>query len=228
MAEPEPADDPVGRQVLASYFEANGLQQGKLRDMSMEMEIDASLPGMKKSGKGRVSRVISKVGQITYGALEFVGDNTIKKDVIARYMGAEQEAATKPSLSINEQNYKFKYYGLHGDDPNWKLHLFYITPKKKEPGLFKGWLWVEANTALPVREQGEFVKNPSVWLRKVEFIRDYVIRDGVAFPTRIHSLVETRLFGKAEMDVRYVNYQPNESGPRERAANNLTTAQASQ
>jgi hypothetical protein len=58
-------------------------------------------------------------------------------------------------------------------------------------GLFKGELWVDADTFLPLRESGRFVKNPSVFLKKIEFVRDYEIKDGIAFATLLTKLEET-------------------------------------
>jgi hypothetical protein len=40
-------------------------------------------------------------------------------------------------------------------------------------GLFKGELWIDAETARPLREWGEFVKSPSMFLRHIYVVRDY-------------------------------------------------------
>jgi len=172
------------------------------------MEIEASLPSLNRKGKFHALRHISKLGKITYRAITFQGDNTIKNDVIARYLQAEKESADKNlNLRRTPENYKFKYYGQYGEG-DWKLHLFELIPKEKKPGLFRGWLWIEATTGLPVREQGEFVKNPSIFLKRVEFVRDYEIRDGVAVPVKMDSQIQTRVAGKAEMSIRYSNLGP--------------------
>jgi len=177
----------------------------------MDVEMEGTLPNLKKTGRMHALRTISRFGLITYRALTFQGDNTIKKDVIARYMQAETEAVTgNTGLAITPENYKFKYRGLFGSG-DWQLHLFELSPKKKRLGLFKGFLWLHASTCLPVREQGEFVKNPSIFLRKITFIRDYEIRTGVAVPWRIESTIETRLVGKAQLSIQYSNYVKPES-----------------
>jgi hypothetical protein len=89
----------------------------------------------------------------------------------------------------------------------WDLHLFELTPRQKRDGLFKGWLWVEARSGLPVREQGDLVKNPSIFLKKVSFIRDYQLCQGMAVPVRIDSTIQTRLIGTAELVIRYGNFK---------------------
>jgi len=199
------AEDTVSNVVLDHYLSSLQEQHVSPREVSMEVEIKAELPSIGKSGTLRALRSISRLGQITYKALTFQGDSTIKKDVIARYMTAEIEAATKGDIGITRENYKFKYYGVYGNG-DWRLHLYEMSPRQKRLGLFQGWVWLEAKTGLPVREQGELVKNPSVFLKKVTFLRDYEIKDGLAFPVKIESSVDTRLVGRAEVVIHYANY----------------------
>jgi len=206
-AAPPPPDDPVGQEVLERYLAQVRSQAVQLRELDMNVEIEAELPRLSRKGKLNALRSIGKVGQVTYKAITFQGDDSIKRDVIARYMQAEVEGSQKPGLSITPENYKFRYAGSHGTG-DWQLHLFELSPKKKLPGLFQGWIWVEAKTALPVREQGEFVKSPSVFLRRITFIRDYRIEDGQARPVTIASTIETRIVGKAEIKIALSNYHP--------------------
>ncbi len=206
-AEPGAKDD--GAPFLKQYLEASRAQKEKGQGLAMDVDIEASIPSLKKKGRFHALRHVTRVGGITYRAITFQGDNTVKKDVIARYLQAEKEAAEKggQSLGITPDNYKFDYYGEYGADP-WRLHLFEVVPKAKRPGLFRGWLWIEAMSGLPVREQGEFVKSPSLFIRKIAFVRDYVIRNGVAYLTQIDSTVQTRIIGAAKIQVRYSNHTP--------------------
>jgi hypothetical protein len=77
--------------------------------------------------------------------------------------------------------------------------------------LFKGDLWLDAETCLPVRESGRLIKLPSIFLRRIEFVREYEIREGLAVPRSIESMVDTRLVGKAELTVRFQNFSLSES-----------------
>jgi hypothetical protein len=151
-------------------------------------------------------RRISDIGRVTYDAFRFEGDNSIKKDVIARYLTAEAEAqkVDPDTLAITPVNYKFKYKGLKESDGR-KAHVFAISPRKKKPGLFKGELWIDPDTHLPVRESGRLVKNPSIFIRRIEFVKDYDIQDGVALLRRVRSMVHTRIVGKANVSIAYSN-----------------------
>ena len=205
LAEPGPPSARVN-EIVDQYVSATQAQQEGLRGLSMEVEIDASLPKLKKKGTLQALRYISRLGEITYRAIRFDGDNTIKKDVIARYLAAETAAREGgKTMAITPDNYRFKYKAALERDGS-KVHILAVNPKKKRVGLFKGEIWVDAATYLPVRESGTFVRNPSVFLKKVEFVRDYEIRDGLSLPTHVESRIETRLVGRAEMNINFSNF----------------------
>jgi hypothetical protein len=192
-------------EMINRYVDATRTQQDVLRGVQMEMDIDAKLPRLEKQGRFRALRKISQFGLITYKALGFSGDSTVKNEVITRYLTAESEARDSGSLAITPANYKFKYKGVTDHDGR-PVALFQITPRTKRTGLFRGELWLDASTGMPVREAGQFVKTPSIFLKKIEFVRDYELRDGVAFPTHIQSTVDTRLVGRAELTINYSNF----------------------
>lgn len=202
-------EDPATREILDRYLSHLSDQQTAVRGMQMDMEIDAKLPKLRKAGRFNALRSVSKLGQITYAGLKFIGDGTVKKDVIGRYLAAENEAKDVAQLAITPANYKFKYKGL-GADGEHLVHVFQITPRKKSVGLFKGELWLDAQTCLPVRESGRFVKSPSIFLKKIEFVREYDIVDGISIPRHIESKVDTRLWGTAEMSINFSNFSRTE------------------
>jgi len=203
---------------VQSYCAATRGQAGNFQGASMEVEIQGALPNLKKTGKLHALRRISRLGRITYQILGFEGDNTVKKEVIARYLSAEIEAQKNqsPLTAVTPDNYKFSYKGqvvLDGRD----AHLFQVTPKKKRAELFKGEIWIDAATYLRVKESGYLVKSPSILLRRVAFTRQYEIRDGVSVPSHLESVVNTRLVGKAELTIDYSNFSFGEASAEEEA-----------
>ncbi len=193
--------------IVESYCAAARSQQELLKGASMDVEIDAALPQLKKQGKLHALRRISALGRITYEKLRFEGDGAVKNQVIARYLSAEAESQTEqaPSMAVTPENYRFKYKGKavwNGRD----ARVFQVTPRRKRQGLFKGEVWIDAATYLRVRESGRLVKNPSIFLKRVEFVRNYEIQDGIAVPRRVESVVETRLVGKAELTIDFTNF----------------------
>ena len=191
--------------IIDHYLSATREQQSALRGVSMEVDIDASVPKLKKQGKLRALRNISKIGIITYRMLGFNGDNSVKKEVIARYLAAEVQSQTGPNIAITPENYKFKYKG-EGQQDGRPAYLLSIVPRKKQVGLFKGELWLDQATYMPVREAGRFVKTPSVFMKKMEFVRIYDIHDGISIPSQVNSSVSTRLFGPVQLSIHFTHF----------------------
>jgi hypothetical protein len=216
------SDHYQGSTLIDRYREALAHQQDAMRNLSMEVHMEGRIPKLKKEGKLSALRRISSIGKITYKGIRFWGDDTVKKEVMARYMTAETEA-TDPSeakeadkMVISPQNYEFKYKGLN-DRNNQRVHIFELKPRHKRVGLFKGELWLDPATCLPVREAGRLVKNPSVFIKKMEFTRDYEIIDGVSYLKRMETKTETRIVGRAELNIEYANFS-KQADPEEPVA----------
>jgi len=197
--------------MVDRYIAATHAQQSALRGGTEEIDIDAAVPKFKKQGKLHALRNISKLGKITYHALGFSGDNVVKTEVIANYLKAEVEAGKGASdVSITPQNYKFKYKGTY-DWNGRQVYVLHLNPREKKVGLFKGELWLDTETYMPVREQGSFVKSPSFMLKKMQFVRDYELQNGVSIPQRTESQVETRFFGKVELSINYLTFSKDQA-----------------
>lgn len=210
LGEPKPPPMPE-QEMVNRYVQATQAQQSTLRGGTEEVDIDAAVPKFKKQGKLHALKNISKLGKITYHALGFSGDSIVKTEVIANYLKAEVEAAQGPSnLSITPENYKFKYKGTQ-DWNGRQVYVLHLSPREKKVGLFKGELWLDAETYMPVREQGSFVKSPSFMLKKMQFVRDYELQNGVSMPQRTESRVETRFFGQVELNINYRTFSKDTS-----------------
>lgn len=180
----------------------------------MEMDFDARLLKLRKVGHLTGMRYVAKNGHVEFVVKSITGDDSVKKHVIARYLAGEQENSTKQlDTGINDKNYKFKFKRIQEPEGR-RVQVFELSPRKKRVGLFKGELWIDEESALPVRESGQFSKSPSpIFLKKVSFTRTYLTVDGVALPTRIESVIETRIAGKAELVINYTNFQPGGEAP---------------
>lgn len=207
----ESNEESEGREIVQRYMEATQAQKEALRGVQMEVSLEAKLPRLEKHGKLRALRRISKLGLITYKALGFSGDNMVKKEVIARYLSEDSrtEDSQGQDIAITPANYKFKYKGRVAHEGG-DVDVFQLSPRRKAVGLFHGELWLDAETAMPVRESGRFVKSPSMFLKKIEFVREYQLQDGVAIPKHIESTADVRVFGRAVLTVDYSNFSRQE------------------
>lgn len=172
----------------------------------MEVNIDASIPKLQEKGRLHALRVISRVGRISYRVLGFQGSNTVKSQVIARYLEAEQQSQSNAQLALTPVNYRFKFKGERTTGDGNRAYVFALLPRHSAVGLFKGEIWLDKSTCLPVFEKGHLIKNPSIFFKKVDFERAFAIQNGEAVPQRVNSVITTRLVGKVELNVSYSNY----------------------
>ncbi|PWU09673.1 MAG: hypothetical protein C5B51_05755 [Terriglobia bacterium] len=200
--------------IVERFVSATRGQAQAFEGSSMEVEIRASLPKLKKHGRLHALRRISAVGRIIYERPTFEGDDTVKKQVIARYLAGEIEAQTNKShsMAVTPNNYNFKYKRDEQLDGR-PAHVFSLTPKKRDDGMFKGEIWIDSDTYLEVKEAGSLVKNPSILIKRVSFLRKYAIRDGISIPTQLETVTETRLWGQAQLEVDYSNFSVDTPPP---------------
>jgi hypothetical protein len=203
--EPDDANNPI----VSKFLKATKIQQDALRGTQMEVEIDAQLPKLKEQGKLKVLKTIPRLGKIVITRLgEFVGDRTVEKEVIARYLELDVDnAENASSMAITPDNYHFRRKTIMTVG-NSEIYIFELKPKKKAVGLFKGELWLDAATGMPVREVGTLVKTPSIFLKSVAFENEFEIKNGVAWPTHIICHVDTRVAGRADLTIRFSNVAP--------------------
>jgi hypothetical protein len=197
--------------VVQQYLETAQIREASLRGVQMAVEIGAALPNLEKASSLSALRRISCGGQVTYTVLASVGDLRVKREIINRYLAAESHARDAGGVSITPANYEFRLRSTFGPEGQ-RVHVFRIKPKRKRVGLFKGELWLDETTGMPLREDGQFVKVPSIFLKSIRFVRTYEIRDGVSIPKSIESTLETRLMGRVELSVHFHNLTYENSG----------------
>jgi hypothetical protein len=192
---------PGPQDVLQRYLQASADHPPAGREQSMEVEIDASLPRLKKHGRMRGLKVITRAGQTVYTRLRFSGDRLVGRDVISRYLAADvQNQLDDQRFAICTQNYRFGP-GREADYNGRAVQVFRLIPKHKRPGLFRGELWLDESTALPLREWGDFVKSPSAFLSHPRFVRDYSLVEDESRPRRLILTAHTAFVGDVQMTI---------------------------
>ena len=216
-----------GDQIVVRYLSA--VQSRSVQEETMRVDIEASLPKLQKHGRMRLVTYISAVGQVVYRKARFEGDSVIKREVIARYLAQEQQGPTRDQtlLAVSPANYRFEYRGT-ADYAGRQAHVFRLTPLHKRLGLFAGELWVDAQTYLPLREWGQFVKRPSILVKDVYFVRDFIIAGTQSVPRRLILAVDTALFGKAELTAWFDRVPVSGKESWQAAGYDLQTGDASQ
>ncbi len=195
------AEKAAASQLLEQYLRAfdSGSRVETGGSSPVAFEIDAALPKLRKHGILRGLRILTEAGRVAYTQLHFVGDEVIKTAVIARFLAADTKGRSGgEDLEITSRNYKFSYKGVASYNGRSAL-VFLTQPKRRQVGLFKGELWIDSETARPLREWGEFVKSPSVFLSRVYFVRDYDADSADSRLRRVIVRVHAAFAGPAEL-----------------------------
>jgi hypothetical protein len=190
--------------VLKKFLERPVKRAG----LVMKARFEASLPNMKKQGVMETEKRIDEKGHVTYEMKSFQGDDTIKKQVIARYISAEQDSSAtgNGAAEIQAQNYRFKYKRSEKLGER-QAEVFEVQPRRSAVGLFKGEIWLEEGSGLPLRFTGRLVKNPSVIFKTNDFTQDFVVKEGQAYESVLTIDSNTRLVGKVIMQITCSDYR---------------------
>jgi hypothetical protein len=193
--------DPTAQAAIAFARYTVGLEQASTWSLET-VEIEAALPKLEKQAHLRAIRRLLQLGKPEYQVLEIAGDQTVKRQVIARYLSAEVRAAAIPasSIAITPANYKFRFKGSLNSGGN-TIYAFLVAPRKKREGLIKGELWIDGETGAMVRQSGYLVERPSIFVKRVNIVQETALCGGIAEERVTHLSIETRLVGRAELTI---------------------------
>jgi hypothetical protein len=196
--------------ALRAYWQRIEEQDSNLASYSAKTIIRAELPATSRYGEYELRRDYSAPRSLGFKVIRSVGDAFVKSKVIARVLQSEVDHVKKddPTLtSLTPANYKFSHKStttLEGRP----VHVFQVNPRAKRLGLFKGRIFLDVRTGTLVRSEGRIVKSPSLFIKSLHFVQDYVDIAGFTFPSHMHSEAKTRIVGIAVVDIYDQDYQP--------------------
>ncbi len=158
------------------------------------------------------SQVIADVTFVPPGSKKYVIQRTqgsgLGEKIVRRMLKGEAEITKEySSTDISVANYEFRFIGAETLDGQlcYKLALL---PRRKDQYLLRGHIWVDANTYLLRRSEGEPAnKSPSWWLRNVRVEFAYGDVGGMWLQTSSEATVNVRIFGQYTMVTRDLEYQ---------------------
>jgi hypothetical protein len=120
----------------------------------------------------------------------------------------ESQAKEARSVAVSHDNYDFTYLGesAAGGQPCFLLGL---TPKRKEKGLVSGRAWVDKSSYLIRQIEGELVKSPSFWIKKVHVTLDFGNIRGTWLQTAMEAVADIRFLGSQTLKSELVDYRSN-------------------
>lgn len=113
--------------------------------------------------------------------------------------------------SITPNNYTFVLLGEE-DMAGSRCFVVKATPRRTGKYLFSGKIWIHSTEFAIVQIEGQPAKNPSFWIKRVDFVRRYQKIGEFWLPLKNESITRVRLFGKNTLTTDYDNYEINQVG----------------
>lgn len=127
--------------------------------------------------------------------------------VVRNVLESESRMASQNDGSVlSEENYDFRLLGeeLMGGQPSYVLELI---PKRQDKTLIRGKAYIDKNTYLVHRVEGEMAKTPSWWLKNVQMKLDFSNAEGMWLQTGTRAVADVRIFGKHIFTARAIKVE---------------------
>lgn len=199
----------TGDIVIAKLLERNRLREARLQRYSVPSTYRV------KDVKGRVSAEVKVL--LVYRAPDIKefkivsekGSKLIRSRVFKPLMEVEVETAAgrnRYDSSVTPNNYTFD---LLGEEDVEGIHCFVVqtTAKREDKYLFNGKVWIHAADFAFVQVAGQPTQTPSVWIKRVEFLRRYQKIKEFWLPRKNESITLVRMFGKNILTIDYDQYE---------------------
>lgn len=147
----------------------------------------------------------------SYAILSESGSSVIRNLVLHAILDSEKhvnEPGVREGAWITTANYKMqvKPSGIQKVDGRDCVALS-LTPRRKEPYLLDGTLWVDAKDGKIVQIEGKATKSSSVFTGPTQMMRQYSNVDGFAQATHARAQSDSFLFGLTVVAIDYQNYK---------------------
>ena len=133
----------------------------------------------------------------------------MKNNIIVRLLQSDVDRVQKGdglTDAIVESNYTFSFRNIEELDGR-TVYAFVLKPRRKESGLFKGKIFIDAQTGHIVRATGKLSKSRSWWIKRVDFTQDYIDIGEFTMPLETRLLTQVRIVGPIAIVIRHKSYQ---------------------
>jgi len=126
--------------------------------------------------------------------------------------GEVEFARDSVSTDITRDNYDFLF--VREDElMGQRCYMLELRPRRQSKNLLRGTIWVDADTYLIHRVEGEPAKSPSWWVRDVRIVLLYGSVGEMWLQTSSEATANVRILGRSTMLWQNVKYQIGEPIP---------------
>lgn len=203
----------TGDLVFAKLVESNRRRESRLEQYSVRGVYRVENAKGEMYAESQVLLRYRAPGTKEFKIISERGSGLIRSRVFKPLMEVEVETAAERNRhdsSITPNNYTFE---LLGEEDVNGYHCFVVQaiPKRADKYLFKGKVWIHAEEFAVVQIEGQPARSPSVWIKRVDFVRRYQKVGEFWLPLNNQSITRVRIFGKNTLTTNYHNYQINKA-----------------
>ena len=146
----------------------------------------------------------------SYEILSESGSGVIRSLILSAILENEKhvnEPGVREGAWVTTANYEMKVKpGIQSVEGRNCIAVS-LTPRRKEPYLLDGTLWVDAKDGKIVQIEGKGSKSSTVFSGATEMMREYADVDGFAEATHARAESDSFLFGQTVVTIDYRDYQ---------------------
>ena len=139
------------------------------------------------------------------------GWGAARSHVFPRLLEGESEASqpgARELSRITPENYSFEMVGKENINQR-PAYVIDVAPKTHNKYLLQGRIWVDAEDYAIARIEGKPAKNPSFWIKHVNFVHTYQKSGPFWLPVSDRSVTDARIIGATELTIEYFDYSTN-------------------
>jgi hypothetical protein len=203
--------------ILQSLAEASQRDSGRLRPRTVTREYKV----FRHDNNQPVSQVTAEIrfvahGESTYKITHSSGGTRGEK-VIRKILDSETQPGKKERYSeISDRNYEFAFLRQENLDGH-AMYILRLIPKKKEKGLLRGLIWVDAKTFRIWRIEGAPTRKPSWWIKTLDIRLQFTEVNGMWLHTSLEVTAFVRIFGKYVLSGRDIGLQTTATSAKDHA-----------
>jgi hypothetical protein len=192
--------------IIARMAQARSLNQASFRPYTVTRDYKLFGKEKQKIKAQVIADVFFVPPDSKNYAIQETNGTGLGERIVRRMLANEVEIAKAYSATdFSTDNYDFRF--IREEEVNsQRCYVLELIPKRKDKNLLRGNLWVDANTFLLRRAEGEPAKNPSWWVRNVHIVLFYGDVGGMWLQTTLQGAATVRILGPytvVSSDVKY-------------------------
>ena len=131
------------------------------------------------------------------------------EQIVERILKHETEQVSRShqaQIALTRDNYDFTYLGEAIFD-DVRCYLLEMKPRRREPGLIAGQVWIDEHSFLARHIEGDLAKSPSWWLRNVRVKLTFTNLAGAWLQSGMEAVADVRIVGTHTLTSRVLDYR---------------------